>query len=752
MNLRHLLPLAAAALPLLAVARPADPRPIPFTNADGSTTVVCPQGDCNFTYFTDLAGEKVLERIDGTWTQAMLNGRLLTTSPEDIAALRASGAGRVLPEQVGAKHRMAPIDNEGRTKFPTIGEGVHSLVVLIEFPDRKFTVGDPVQKFEDFCNKEGYDAYGSRGSARDYFQVVSDGQFVPTFDIVGPVMMKNNAAYYAATEVWQAAYDEYMKNHSRPNYDEIQRIADLTLDGAGKNARISEAIYEALTALDPEIDFSKYDYDGDGKIDTVFFFYAGYGQADYFNDKSEKENYQRFPDGFAHDCIWPHQADYNNWISRPNTPDLPPLTLDGKQFGNYACSNELNGKYHDEPYLDGIGAFCHEFGHVLGMPDFYQTQGVDYVQTPGNCDVMDKGSYNLNSTCPPLYSTYEKWVCRWLEFNELDAKEKKHIDISAVGSGKPKEESYRMYVPRVPMGTFKDEYFIFESRANEGFDAGLDWHGMLIWHIKFKKTAWEYNQVNTNPRQPGISIVPPEAQTKSGTGYVGTWPGPDNKYTYIAPVADPTGTGGNKRVLLPYAYSDMNPSLTSITYDAAAKRSSFDFNILTEAPGAPVMKTPTRSGAGMDTQVYLSWEPVEGATEYILSVYVEDNGENYYLFDAADVYGKLKDVSVGNVTGVWASGYSDEELAMTSTATVRAVVGLPSESASIQFKAGELSENTGVEDIIADGTVMAGPGCILAPAEAEVYNLQGMRVGRDNLPAGVYVVRLGDKSVKLMVR
>ena len=95
------------------------------------------------------------------------------------------------------------------------------------------------------------------------------------------------------------------------------------------------------------VDFSLYDNNSDNTVDFVYILYAGYGEAD----------------GGASNTVWPHAYS----LTEAGTS----LALGGKKIDKYACSNEISylSKQHD-----GIGTFCHEFSHVLGLPDLYNTQ------------------------------------------------------------------------------------------------------------------------------------------------------------------------------------------------------------------------------------------------------------------------------------------------------------------------------------------------------------------------------------------
>lgn len=693
MNFRHFLPGLAMCLPLVAAARPATPELVTLTNSDGTTVEVRAFGNEHFSYYTDAAGSTLMERdANGDWTAARRQGRALRPVDSDLNILRAEQTELEYAEPL--QTRMAPINrNDGRTTFPTIGNDVHSLVVLIEYADTPFSIPDVEETFNAMLNKEGFSDYGAKGSARDYYIASSNGLFTPIFDITPVIKVSKSSAYYTGT--------------------------GTNISGAGKNGRFGEAMEEALKYLDEELgwDFSKYDYDGDGDIDTIFFFYSGYGQADSLDPNT----------------IWPHQADFVRYTTETQgSIGLEPLYLDGKRVGPYACSNELNARPapgQSKPCLDGIGAFCHEFGHVLGLPDFYDTTGSG-ARTPGYWSVMDTGSYNDYSTRPPLFSSYEKWVCHWLEFDK--AEEGTTLEIpSLTQTNRATRLDMKAFRPGYPV--FENEFFILETRTNDGWDSALPGDGLLIWHIAFTYNDWTLNVVNTS-RRLGISLV-------NSTSNEVAWPSTTG-VNYVYP-------GCSNQLVTSLDQNVYNKFwLTGIKYDG--KTTTVDYNLITEQPeAAPVMHTPWRSETGQELN--LLWSAVPGAESYDLSVWaqVPNGGQTQTIY-----LGDLNETNVGNKTS-YKVNYTPATANAQVYAKVRARIGIPSANFSntVSFIPSQLGTTSAVEEIDLDAAVIAGAeGRIIAPAGARVYNLSGIETGTDSLPAGIYIVSYGGKSVKVTVR
>ena len=332
-----------------------------------------------------------------------------------------------------AKARRAKV-NAQRVQRRTFGHPTtilghkKAIMILVNFKDKSFQTGHDNALFNRIANEEGFSEGNFKGSMADYFKAQSGGKFILDFDVAGPVMMSQPYDYYG-------------------NNDE-------------KN--ISEMVIEACKGVQDSIDFSRYDWDGDGEAEEVFILYAGYGQNDY--------------DASNDSLIWPLMSALEE--------DRKSLKINGTKINTYACSSELK---HDGK-IAGIGTFCHEFSHCMGFPDVYDVQNKGSFAMDA-WDLMDYGNYNGDGYLPAGYTAYEKMVCGWLTPVELGMQSLEVTDM------KPLADGGQAYLIRHPQ--YENEYFLLENRQPVGFDKLLPGSGVLITHVDYDKDAWEANAVNT---------------------------------------------------------------------------------------------------------------------------------------------------------------------------------------------------------------------------------------------------------------
>ena len=419
-----------------AMAIPSRPGKFLWKKADGSKIWLRLRGDEFEHYYETEDGQKLVEGENGELVP-------MTNGPKRAPLKRVTIDGMI-------------------TNYPTIGSP-NALVLLLEYEDVKFTTANANYEFNRLVNERGYDYNGATGSVSDYFRDNSRGLFTPNFVVCGPVTLPHTMAYYGAPTA--------MAHDSCP--------WEMVADGC-----------VLLKEQHPELDFSQFDNDGDGVVDNVFVFYAGYGQNS----------------GASVNTVWPHSANLS-WYGLN-------VVIDGVKVDNYACSNEITGTELGDGARCGIGTFCHEFSHVLGLPDLYST---DYSSafTPGAYELMDTGPYNNNGNTPPFMSAFDRMRLRWLNPRELTAPE--NITLRPMGV----ENADACIIKTIS----ETEYFLLENRQQESWDKFIPGHGMLVWHIDWDDDVFSNNALNNNPSHQRVDIIEADglrtAESRAGDPFPG---------------------------------------------------------------------------------------------------------------------------------------------------------------------------------------------------------------------------------------
>ena len=465
----------------------ANPSPITIIQqSDGSQITVMQHGDEDASWYTTMDGV-LLVQVGANYyvAQVEADGSLKAT-PQ----LAHEAGKRSLTEQkvVAQQDKTKFYDNaeemmaEGKANG---GIGTYAppylthmgkpkvLVVLVEFPDCKFQARDNDAKniFNYVLNgrkdnsipvpsayTEHYFKSKSYSGVGQYFEDMSQGLFIPQFDVVGPVEVSKSYTYYGA--------------------DNTRK----------KDVNLTEMAIEACEKVKDQVDFSLYDNDGDHVVDLIYFIYAGYGQHESGNPA---------------ETIW----------AKCVTPLSPIATYNGYSIQRYGVNNEINGTVKlnaslEHPYLNGIGVFVHEFSHALGFPDLYAItptngESVDN-QAMENWDIMDGGAYLNRSYYPAPYSPWElestQWVAPTSTLNTAQ-----QVSLPAMTATQ---------LPYLKIEGDNGEYLLLQNIQNEGWWKAMPTHGLLIQRIDYP-----YNQVNIGDRpnqrelgKPAITIVPADGE------------------------------------------------------------------------------------------------------------------------------------------------------------------------------------------------------------------------------------------------
>jgi len=442
----------------------ATPYPVNITQPDGTVLTVRIHGDESFNYKTTLDGYPLITDKNDILTYALAdsNGKLISTSMKatniesrstnEIRFIKKLNPEIVLSQikkQSGAlKSRKVLTGLLQQNSYPVTGRP-KSLVILVNFNDLSFVTPDPKTAFSNLLNQDKYAANGGTGSANNYFQDSSNGVFNPEFDVVGPYTLSKNMGYYGGN------------NASGDDRNPQQMVIDACELAAANG-----------------VDFSMYDTDKDGIVDNVFIYYAGFNEAE----------------GGPKSSIWPHR-----W----GLPDNSTI-FNGVSVSDYACTSELRS--NSGTNMCGIGTFCHEFSHVLGLTDYYDTDGTIDHHTLSEWNIMDYGPYLNAGRTPPSYSAYDRFLLNWLKpvlINDTANYSLQNLTASNTAYIISQNGTHNLNGAD-PSPT---EFYLLENRQQTGWDTFLPGHGMLITHIQYNPVIWANNTVNNDPNAMGVDIV-----------------------------------------------------------------------------------------------------------------------------------------------------------------------------------------------------------------------------------------------------
>jgi len=430
-----------------ALAVPACPEPVLYRQPDGTTFRARKVGDeYRHVIETDAGYTVIKDAGSGVWFYAKRGDKgKLEKSPFPVGRISPLGVGirkHLRPAKLGRQKKIsAQPDLKSASSVPyssakdasqTAAPGtsqptgtptaLKNLVILACFSDHTsiFTQSD----FDALFNEIGYSTDGAYGSVRDYYREASHGQAEIDSTVADWVVLPYEEAYYGAN------------------------------DENGNDVRPQEMAEDAIAALDDTgFDFSPYDGDGDGYVDMLTFIHSGLG-----------EEYSANPD----ECIWSHKGTL--W---------PHVTVDGVTISQYATAPE---RRYSGTSIIRIGVICHEMGHLLELPDLYDT---DYSSSGiGVWGVMAAGSWGgdtYSAERPVHFCAWSKIKVGWIIPTEIDASDSP-VTVPQI------EKTTSPVICKISAEMGDGEHLLIENRQKRSYDARLPAGGLLIWHVDDNKS------------------------------------------------------------------------------------------------------------------------------------------------------------------------------------------------------------------------------------------------------------------------
>lgn len=395
----------------------------------------------------------------------------------------------------GATDDLPPLPASGVLRAAAPSEGnVHVLVLLAEFADLPHRIAPA--RFATHL-------FGPGETMRTYYRDVSGGRLDVTGDVHGWFTLPRAELYYSSGIGGVGTY---------PNNG--QRMAE-------------DAVAAAVAAGVP---LGDYDADGDGTVDAVLVIHSGEG---YEWAGSSSPALTPFPDPYAiNSHKWSVvEGDFGAGLPRVRDYFTAPEMQRARPVFFPAWTDSIAG----------IGVFCHEFGHMLGLPDFYDTQTA--VSRIGNWEIMDSGTWtyvtaepahSLPGSLPAGFSAWSRAFLGWMT-----------PEVLGPGSGEVLQGAFVLQPATAGAAALQlranpfgvdwaagtpgvGEYFLAEVRTREGWDAGLPGQGLLLYHVDEARAG---NRASDYADGRGLLLlVPQDGDVDPAHDDTDPWPGPADAF------------------------------------------------------------------------------------------------------------------------------------------------------------------------------------------------------------------------------
>jgi immune inhibitor A len=396
-------------------------------------------------FYTELYLDGVLKST--VYTDPPLNANnYVSVSDFSLGTLSAGNHSiRVKTDSTGVISEQVETDNEYTKTITVTGDCGFStkkvLVLIADFSDK------PGQVSRDYYQQMMFGtipAVAPAGSFKDFFLEASYGRVLVTGDINNPtiawIRLPQTLAYYSG-----GCYG-------------IGRAGQCSVVYPQNAQRMVEDA--VIAAKNLGLDFSSYDLDLDGYVDSIFIIHAGAG-SEFSGNNGD---------------IWSHK-----WQTTYDV-DTGSTNSQGTKVKVRTYSTEP--EYWVMPGDMTIGVYAHEFLHVLGAPDLYDT---DYTSSGvGDWSLMAGGSWGGPShrgDYPSHPDAWTKYFLGWITPTKVTTV----LTAAPIRDAASYPDAYQLLngSPKPATG----EYFLVENRQKVKFDSYLPGSGLLIYHIDESKTS-----------------------------------------------------------------------------------------------------------------------------------------------------------------------------------------------------------------------------------------------------------------------
>jgi len=266
-------------------------------------------------------------------------------------------------------------------------------------------------------------------------------------------------------------------------------------------ARMQGGLREALRKVDSQVDWTQYDFDGDGYVDLVAFIHPPIDGA---------------CGGATNNHLWSHRSYLTNAFGSVVPYTTHSVNSQGVpiKVADYILESGVGGLDGCDPsQIMPVGTVVHETGHGFGLPDLYDT---DYLsQGVGEWSLMGTGNW----ASPLSPSRMDAWSLSQLGWVTI-------VPLGSAGThsfGAAPTSDTAFYLP-VSGSNARGEYFLLENRQAVEADTAMIEHycqvwyqtnppascggGLLIYHVDSTQIAQHDpdNTVNSGPIH-GLEVV-----------------------------------------------------------------------------------------------------------------------------------------------------------------------------------------------------------------------------------------------------